>query len=456
LLLFFWLRQIALLTVNVEGSTIKTRYLVWGAWLGALFFACHPIAVYATGYIIQRSVLLATLFTLAMQLTYLRGLVSEHKLHQKLWLACSLLFYFFAVFSKEHSLLAPAILFATTILLRPHVRANPKILCAVWIGYIVIALFVILKIKGILGSAYENSATILFEQQGIAPTTENLSLLSILTQTGLYFKYLLLWWLPNPAWMSIDMREAFAGSLRIWQNWLGVISFILYGLLALGLLLKRGGLGLIGLALLYPWLFFIVEFSTIRVQEPFVLYRSYLWFPGMMLFFPLLTSYLPNQKRVIAILTVITLSLVPLSWNRLWIFADNYRLWNDAALLLTNEQTPGAARIYYNRGSAELAAKQWNEAIVDYQRVKAINPKLEQAYNGIGVAYSKLGKYQEAVDEFDRAISLKPAYADAYYGKGMALKRLRSNKEALIYIKKGCELGNRMACIILAFQGRPK
>jgi tetratricopeptide (TPR) repeat protein len=176
----------------------------------------------------------------------------------------------------------------------------------------------------------------------------------------------------------------------------------------------------------------------------------------MMLLFPLLLNTFPNRKKVTIALTVITLLLVPLSWNRLWVFADNYRLWNDAALLLPNEHTSGAARIYYNRGIAGLAAKRWDEAIADFQRVKTIDPKIEQAYYNAGTAYISLGRYQEAINEFDRAIALKPDYADAYYGKGMALKRLHSNEEALVNIKKGCMLGNKIACVIVAFQNRSK
>jgi tetratricopeptide (TPR) repeat protein len=449
LLLFFLLRQLIRLTAPANQLI---NYSDSGAWLGALFFACNPITVYAVGYVIQRSILMATLFTLAMQLAYLRGLITG----QKRWLALSIPFYFLAVFSKEHSLMAPAIVIATTILLRPHILADKRALWATWLSYIAIGLLVVLRIKGVLSATYELDAPALLEQQGIVASTKSLHLLSVFTQTSLFFKYLFLWWLPNPAWMSVDMRETFASSWAVWQNWLGAISFILYGLLAFRLLLHRGRLGLIGLALLYPWLFFMVEFSTVRVQEPFVLYRCYLWLPGMMLLFSSLVGVFSNRKRTIITLTVIALSLVPLSWNRLWVFSDNYRLWNDAALLLKNEHASGAARIYYNRANAELAARHWNEAIADYRRVKAITPNIEQVYNLTGTAYFSLGRYSEAISEFDRAIDLKSDYADAYYGKGMTLKRLHSDEEALKYIKKSCELGNRTACFIIEFYNHPK
>jgi hypothetical protein len=429
----------------------KTIYANWGTWLGALVYACHPVAVYAVGYVIQRSILMATLFTLAMQLTYLYGVIDNQKLRQKFWLALSLIFYFLAVFSKEHSLMAPALILAITILLYPKFRADKRTLWLTGSGYLIIAVAVTLRAKGVFGAAYEFSASDLFDQQGIIETTPTLHLLSIFTQAGLFFKYLFLWFLPNPAWLSVDMREVFSRSVGDWVNWLKILAFITYGVLAWKLLWKRGRMGLLGFALLYPWLLFIVEFSAIRVQEPFVLYRSYLWVPGLMLLFPLIVAASPSPKKTITTITIIALSLIPLSWNRLWVFADGYRLWNDAALLLKNEHAPGAVRIYFNRGKLALDAKKWEAAIVDFARVERINPNIVQIYMHTGTAYSGLGKYQESINAFDRAIVLKPDYANAYYGKGLTLMHMHLNKEAMVNMKKSCDLKNSTACLLVAF-----
>lgn len=446
-LLFLMLRQLKALALPLCHTQ---TYFNWGIWLGTLFFACNPVAVYAVGYVIQRSILMATFFTLAMQLAYLRGLING----QKYWLALSVLFYFLAVFSKEHSLMAPAVIVMMTILLKPYNKTNWRILATTWLGFIVVALFVILKMKGISSIAYEHDATSLLEQQAIVASAQNVHLLSAMTQAGLFFKYLFLWVIPNPAWMSIDMRETFASSISAWQNWLKVACFIAYGGIALKLLLRRGKAGLIGFALLYPWLLFMVEFSSVRIQEPFVLYRSYLWMPGLLLLIPLALDGLQNKKAMI-ITFVLIVGLIPLSWNRLWVFADTYRLWNDAAVLLKNDTVPGAARIFYNRGKLELDAKRWEEAIADFKRVKAINPKIEQSYNYMGTAYAGLGKYQEAINQFDQAIALKPDYAEAYFGKGMVLKRIHSYQEGSTYIEKSCSLGNTLACFIASFSSMP-
>lgn len=440
ILLFFLLRQLTALVSPVDH---KDTYSNWGAWLGALFFACHPVAVYAVGYVIQRSILMATLFTLAMQLAYLRGLING----QKRWLALSLLFYFLAAFSKEHSLMAPAIVIATTILLRPQICADKRALWATWTGFIAIGLLLVLRTKGIFWTPYEAMATQLFDQQRIVESSHILQLLSMLTQASLFFKYLLLWLLPDPAWMSVDMREPFIGSWAAWQGWAGVLGFISYGLLGTKLLLRGGRQGLVGLALLYPWLLFWVEFSSIRVQEPFVLYRSYLWMPGMMLLFPLLLSRWPNRRTMLA-LGFIVMMLVPLAWNRLWIFGDNYRLWNDAAALLPNEHVTGADRIFYNRGQALATRHQWDAAAKDFQRVVTISPELAPARYELGMAYVNLKRSQEAINQFDAGIAIDQNDGRLYFGKGLSLMQLHEKEQAHQQMKKACGLGNSPACMI--------
>ena len=439
--LFYLLRQLVGAVAPDSRSSPQT---VWGAWLGALIFALHPVGVYAAGYMIQRSILMATLFALLMQLAYLRGLLTG----QKRWLALAVLAYFLACFSKEHSVLTPAVLAALTILLRDKNQVSRKALWATWGAFTAIGIFVVLRAKGVFGTPYEAMAAALFEQQGIAESTPVLHLLSVLTQAGLFFKYLGLWLLPNPAWMSVDMREPFVSSIGEWRGWLGAAAFLAYGLVAVRLLLRGGITGLVGFALLYPWLQFWLEFSSIRIQEPFVLYRSYLWLPGTMLLIPLLLARYPGKRTLLA-LGLAALLLVPLSLNRLGTFSDNYRLWNDAVQLLHSKRDSGADRVFYNRAESLALAGKWAEAAMDFERAVALSPKLPRIHKELGVAYANLKRYQEAVAQFDKAIALEPEYAQAYYYKGMALKMQHADEQAMQQMEKSCELKYAMACVIV-------
>ena len=299
--LFYLLRQLMSATL-ADGKNApqgdNEAQIILGAWLGAAIFAVHPVAVYAVGYVVQRSIVMATLFVLLMQLTYLRGLLTG----QKRWLVLAVLAYFLAGLSKEHSLLAPLLLGVQTILLRGQIQVTTRALWLTWGALAAVGIQILFLVKGVIGVSYEVMAANLFVQQGVVESAPMLHVLSVLTQAGLFFKYLWLWLLANPAWMSIDMREPFISSLSAWQGWLGAASFLIYGAVAFWLLLRPQWMGLIGFALLYPWLQFLVEFSSVRVQEPFVLYRSYLWMPGVMLLIPFLLIKWPHKKSLFVLI----------------------------------------------------------------------------------------------------------------------------------------------------------
>lgn len=443
--LFYLLRQ---LTGTVITESKNSVSMIWGAWFGALIFAVHPVAVYAVEYIIQRSILMATLFVLLMQLAYVRGLLTG----QGRWMVLTVLSYFMAVYSKEHSVLAPLLLAAETVLLRGEIKTSARSLWITWGALFAVAVQIVLLAKGVIGTPYETGAAALFEQQDIVASTPMLHLLSMMTQAGLFFKYLLLLILPNPAWMSIDMREPFISSLGQWQGWLGAVGYIAYGAFSFWLLMRPRWPGLVGLALLYPWLLFLLEFSSIRVQEIFVLYRSYLWLPGLLLIIPFCTAKW-NGKKAVIILGLISLLLLPLAWNRLWVMGDNFRLWNDAAKLLQTGQEPLASRIYYNRANAEASTGKWEDAITDYERSLALWGKDQKEnailHHDLGAVYFNTRRFQDALVQFDKATALDPEYAKAYFDKGMTLKFLKQDEKAMEQMKISCELKYLIACVIV-------
>ncbi len=386
---------------------------------------------------------MATLFVLLMQMAYLRGILTG----QIRWLVLAASCYFLAAFSKEHSVLAPAILATLTPLLRAKIAVSKRTLWLTWSAFFAVAVLVTLRSRGVLGFAYEPMAAELFEQQGLLASTPMLHLLNALTQAGLFFNYIFLWIFPNVSWMSVDMREPFISSWEDWYGWCCLAAFVSYGILATRCLFRGGKMGLIGFALLYPWLQFGVELVGIRVQEPFVLYRSYLWMPGFLLLIPLLVMEFQrvNTKWILVCLVVM---LIPLAWNRLWVFADNYRLWNDAAMLLKHERVAGADRIYYNRGQALMAGKRWEDAASDFERAVAISPQLAPIHHLLGEAYRNAGRLQEALAQFETAISINGKDDRYHFGKGMVLKQLGRKEESRAEMMLSCKRNNFAACLM--------
>lgn len=440
IVLFFLLKRLFQVTlVNDYATREMPQSLVWFAFFGALIFALHPISVYGVAYLIERSILMATLFVMLMLLAYLEGLL-RGGWH---WMLAAVLFYFAAVFSKEHSIVAMGVALALTFLIRKPSLALLKKIAPYFILPALIAISLLLSVKGILGHAYEPNALGILDlsakRQGLTELP-NAYLLSILTQSFLFFKYLWLWLLPNPAWMSVDMREPFAVSFLSWPHTLGLIAFLVYPFIAIRLLLKRGSMGLLGFALLFPWIMYLTEFSAVRIQEPFVLYRSYLWMPGLFAALPVVLGWL-TPKKMYLLLCVICLLLIPLALNRLNTFSSTLLLWDDAEKLVRNKPNVfGIERIYYNRGTELGQLKRYEEAIADFTKAIAIFP-YDIAYGNRATAYFFLGNYQQSLQDFDRAIILNPDNPNSYYGRTMTYRALGNFSAAQKDARISCALG---------------
>lgn len=441
--LFFFLRRLFQVTLtNNDGSNNPPPTLVWFAFFGALLFALHPVAVYGVAYLIQRSTLMATLFVLLMLRVYLEGLLRGGWY----WILAAVLLYFGAVYSKEHSIAAPGLALALTLLIRKPSAALLKQITpyAILLALIAATVVYISSTQGILGMTYEPRAmgmlNLAAKMQGLKDL-QNVYLLSILTQSWLFFKYLGLWLLPNPAWISVDMREPFAMSLFGWPHTFGMIAFLAYFSAATWLLLKRGRTGLLGFALLFPWILFLTEFSTVRAQEPFVLYRSYLWMPGLFAALPAMFGWLA-PKKVFILLGVISLLTIPLTMNRLNTFSSSLLLWDDAEKLVRDKPNAyGVERIYTNRGNKLFQLKRYDEAIADFSKAIAAYPDDELVLGTRAKAYYFLGKFQEALLDFDRAIVLKSDSKRLYYDRALTYRAIGNFVAAQEDLRTSCALG---------------
>lgn len=412
------------------------------AFFAALLFALHPVATYAAGYLVQRTIVMATLFSLLALWVYVQGSIREKPL--MLWLSVPL--YYLAVFSKEHAIMLPAVLVALTVLLHNDWRAKLKQRWGIFAALAVIAVFVLLARKGLLGSVYEIEASDMLRRN----ESELAYPLSVITQSWLFFKYALLWVVPNPAWMSIDMREPFARSLFS-PYLIAAVSFLAWGVGAFWLLLKRGRLGLVGFALLFPWLMFFTEFSSVRIQEVFVLYRSYLWAPGIFCLLPVVFAKL-NRRMASLILSIMALALFPMSMDRLMTLSHPVLLWDDAEKLVKGRtDLPGAARIYYNRGTEMIHIGNLDQAIADLKQATVLSPDFAEAHGNLGAAYFQKQDWPNAIASFSMALeiarsagkSLSPRYihgrAQAFENMGELEKAQADYRESCRLAKRGCE-----------------
>ena len=435
--LFFFLHRLFDLVLKKDAVEATGLPHIWAAFFGALFFVWHPVAVYGAGYLIERTIVMATLFGILALYAYMRGLAEE----RPRWLWGSVVLYYLAVFSKEHVVMLPAVMLSLTVLLEQPSPTLWKRLWGVYTACTLIALYVFLQKLGILGAVYEIAAPEMLEKIEV----EHAYPLSILTQCLLFFKYGLLWLVPNPAWMSVDMREPFAGGLFSYYL-LALLAFIVYGVVGFRLLLKRAELGLLGFAMLFPWLLFATEFTTVRIQESFVLYRSYLWMAGIFVVLPFLLKHLRMRLAFMGML-FFAIILGALAVNRLTIFSDSLLLWDDALILVKNRHDlPGVDRIYFNRGKDLTGIKRYQDALADFQTAVTLNPSFYYYRYGLAAGYMNMARYPEAITEFDKAIKMEPQFMRAYFGRGLADLEVGNKAAALADFEKSCELGWKSGC----------
>jgi tetratricopeptide (TPR) repeat protein len=246
------------------------------------------------------------------------------------------------------------------------------------------------------------------------------------------------------------MRVPFAASF-ISNYFLTFWLFIIWGVLAFWLLLKRGGLGLLGFSLLYPWLMFFTEFSTVRIQEVFVLYRSYLWMPGLF-FIPLIVSKYVKMRIIVIVGVAVSVLFFILSMERLITMSHPLLLWNDAEKLVNGRpEVPGAARIYYNRGSEFVHAGEFELAEADLKYALKLSPNYVEAQVNLGATYFKRKEWQAAIESFDLAnkmyerkgLNLQPFFihqrGQAFEFLGLISDAKRDFAESCRLAKLGCE-----------------
>lgn len=466
--LFLFLRRLFELVIPFEVNN-KNLPLYWLAFFAALIFSLHPVSVYAVAYLSQRSMLMATLFTLLSWSFFLEGVVRQ----KHLWLLASVVSYFLAVLSKEHAIMAPAVAFVLLVLISPAPRQQVKLIWPTFVLYGLIGIFVIIQIrlKHQIGQIYEPFGPDFILRLGPDFDPRFIYPLSIITQSALFFKYLWVWIVPSPRLMSVDICQNFTVHLWSWPELAGLIGFIIYPFVASRLLLQKGINGLLGFALLCPWLLFATEISTVRIQEAFVLYRSYIWMAGFFASFPFLCQKLSAKQSIFTLLFVALLMMV-LALFRLQTFSHPLLLWDDAVRIVDDKWScPVIGRILNNRGREYLSLKHYPEAIDDFtiaikateagyklsgndpfdldkNKTSSIPPlRLCINYHNRGLAYLKSKQYQHALYDFNRAIDLIPeGRGDTYIGKAEALECLNDNKAALEIYEFVCSQGNNNAC----------
>jgi protein O-mannosyl-transferase len=396
--------------------------------LAVTVFAINPVAVYGVAYLAQRSISLATMFTLVMLLCVLKVAETDKR---RYWVF-ALVAFAAALLSKEYVIMAPAIAIAVLVAVkRPTAKklfafAGVGVFVAVAAGY-----FLYQRYGGIVGIAFDELSTTYATQLSTQSpeVKEKLWPLSIMNEMRLFFEYGWRWFFPSTRFMSIDMRPEFPLSLTDWRYVLAAIGFVTLLISSIFLFLKyRGKRSFLGFCLLIPTLLFCTEFATVWIQDPFVLYRSYLWaiaVPGVVL---LLASLLSSRVLVVTGCGVLV-TFVPAAMDRTASMSSVLAVWDDAVKKLPNTLTLGQSRPFRARADTWRTDGEPNRALADYQRSSRLGDNGEGLLNTGTILFSA-GRTQEALAAFEAARERGLKSPELFYNMGMTLSSLRRAEES--------------------------
>jgi tetratricopeptide (TPR) repeat protein len=395
--------------------------------VGVVFFALNPVAVYAVGYLIQRSIVMATLFAVLACWAFVKG-VTEKK---AAWFAWTLVLYVAAVLSKEHAFLIAGLGLPLYVFLeRPTwKRAAGMFLLSLVLLAAVLAVLLSLY-PNLLGQVFDETSrqlTAMLDRQQ-AGVAEQIFVLSVLNQAGLFFYYGLLWAVPYVGWMSIDLRTPFPLTLTALPHLLGALGYLVVLAGATAAVIRRSDVwGFGGLCLLFPLILFWTEFSTVWVQDPMVLYRSYLWaIPVPALIAVLLTGFSPGTLYKSAVLLGVVLA--GLTAERVWSMKSELTVWSDAVAKIDTKapaNVVGRYRAFLNRGAYHLGRFSPELALEDFRYAAALGEPTGGAWVNMAVAQQLLKQHTDALDSLAKAQAMGYKDGALYFQRGESQYALR-------------------------------
>lgn len=416
---------------HLQQSPDKGDALRSASQMAAAIWAFHPVAVYGVAYLIQRSIVMATLFVVLSCLCLVWGL----KQRRWVWYLAAAVFYVLALASKEYAISALLLVPPLYIFVS---RPSFKMALAISLGALALmglSAALLLQVYGsIIGVVFdETSRAFAAQLEQIQPGIgKDLYALSILNQASLFWRYGMTWLLPLPGFMAVDIRPQFPlgfASIEL----AGALAYVLAMLGCAWAVLRRSDAwALAALAVLLPGLMFVTEFTTVWIQDPFVLYRSYLWSITLPLLLAIPLAYAQGKIQVIASV-LICLLLALLSWGRIDSFYNARSVWADAAAKIDTKapaHAVGRWRPFLNQGAEALERADYVEATRLFTSAVNLGEPLGSARMNLGVALQQQKQHTAALEQLAQAERQGFTEAALYFHRGESYFAIRNFEEA--------------------------
>lgn len=410
------------------------------SFLASIFFITHPVHTEAVTYISGRADLLASLFILLSFITYLKYTAFPSKVN----FAISILAYVFAIFSKELSLILPAIIILYHNIFKKKVKLNLFLsLLAITFVYLVCRL-------AILGP-FERS----FFSNGLYAR-----IIGFFAAISDYVRLLIL---------PFNFHMEYGNKIFTLANHKVIFGAIISSFLLVAAFRYKTNKRSLSFAIFWFFLTLLPQSNIYPVNAYMAEHWLYLPSVGYFLIISECVAYVRNSEKLkfLAIVfvstTIIFYSFLTIKQNIYWknpvafyernlkFNPNSPRLLNNLALKYKNEGNynkaialykraiefnPSYVEAFNNLGVLYTTMRRFDEAIILYKRAIEIKPDYTKAYNNLGTVYRETGQCQQAIDCYKKAIEINPDYFMAYYNLGNTFQKIGNTDEAIIFYKK--------------------
>jgi tetratricopeptide (TPR) repeat protein len=406
LLIFFMVRRL----LEWSGAQARLRNLLAG--FAALLFLLHPVQAESVAYLAGRSEALSVLLVFAAFTVFLyrpNPAVSWPRV------ALVLALFGLALFSKEHTVVLPALLLLTDYWWNPGfsfqgIRRNWKLYLPMALGAAAgVAFFWNL----ILGAGTGGTAGF-----GIKEFTWYQY---FFTQCRALFVYVGMFVLP----VNLTADWDFPISRTILDR--GAI----FGLLAL--------LALAAAAWLYRRRFPLASYgyfaflllmsptsSILPIKDTIAERRLYFSMFGLLLILVDVLSRLKVDRRALAaVCLMVALAAAGATRARATVWADPVSLWED-----TVRKSPSKRRAHFQLAYAYDQQQRYGQALTEFQKTAELGPVTPDLLVDWGLAYDHLSQFDQALVKFQQAALIEPT-AHIYTQIGMAYAQQSRWVEAL-------------------------
>ncbi|MBI5695510.1 MAG: tetratricopeptide repeat protein [Nitrospirae bacterium] len=388
------------------------------AFAVSLLFALHPVQTATVTYISGRALLLSTMFLLAAFYLF----IAYRREGGWAFLFAGPALFLLALLSKEVAVSLIGMMAVYDLVYRPAGNGvKPARYAPAYMPYLaVLGLFVVVKEYTQGYVAFQDAA------YGVAPY--------VLTELGVFLHYCRV--MLFPVNLNADLFWAAAGGLDAHRLAGGCV---LLGMAVLAVMCRRRApaaaffIGLI-FASLAP------EHTVIPVADAAVEYRLYLACAGFTGLFVYTISRLwtCGAWKKALLMSVVSLAFAALTYDRNYVWADEYTFWSDVAGKAPYSRT---AHTYLERHYRRIGMPE--EAIKEIEWVLSLDPTPEDeygAYNNLGICLLDAGRTEEAFAALQKAVSLMPDKAQAYFSLGSAYIRTGRPREAAVAVDMALEL----------------